>query len=373
MTPLELHKQYSGKIGVTPKVEVNGRDELSWVYTPGVGSVSTYLSEHPEETNDYTMRGNFVAVVSDGSAVLGLGNIGPEGAYPVMEGKALLFKKFAGIDAVPIVLSTQDPDKIIAAVEAIAPTFAGINLEDIAAPACFYIEDELRKRLGIPVIHDDQWGTAVIVLAGLINASKVVGKNIKNLKVILSGAGAAATATTRLLLEYGIKDITLVDSKGALAKSRTDLNDSKKEILALTNPQDISGHLAEVLIGADCFIGLSAPGILHSDDIVTMAADPIVFALANPTPEIMPDLAKAGGAAVVATGRSDFPNQLNNALAFPGIFQGLLSKRIRQVTTAMLTRAAEGLASKVAEPTAERIIPSIFEEGVAETVAAAIE
>ncbi|MGB4076214.1 MAG: NADP-dependent malic enzyme [Minisyncoccia bacterium] len=369
---LHLHKEKKGKIETKGKVDLSKRGNLALAYTPGVGAVSTYLAEHPEEAGKYSVKGNSVAVVSDGSAVLGLGNIGPYGALPVMEGKALIFKEFAGIDAWPIVLGTQDPDEIVAAVKAIAPSFAGINLEDIAAPKCFEIERKLIEELDIPVMHDDQHGTAIVVLAGLINAAKVVGKKLETLRVVISGAGAAGTGTAHLLHVASILDIVMLDRKGAIHHGRDDLNDEKKALLAYTNPENRKGSRSDVLSGADVVIGLSGPGLMSAADVRTMAADPIVFALSNPVPEIMPEEARAGGAAVIATGRSDFPNQINNALVFPGVFRGALDNGIRRITDDMKISAARALASLVSIPTKDTIIPDLFDSKVVPAVATAI-
>jgi malate dehydrogenase (oxaloacetate-decarboxylating) len=369
---LAFHKKHQGKIETAAKVSLKERKNIALAYTPGVGAVSTYLSENAEKARDYTFKGNSVAVISDGSAVLGLGNIGPYGAYPVMEGKALIFKQFANIDAVPIVLSTQDPEKIIETVLAIAPSFGGINLEDIKAPGCFVVERRLIEALDIPVMHDDQHGTAIVVLAGLMNAAKVVKKKFATLRIVISGAGAAGTATAKLLTEAGVKDVVMLDRNGAITKSRTDLNAEKRDLLSYTNPRDVAGTLAEVLAGADVFIGLSGPALLTSAHVKSMAKDSIIFALSNPVPEIMPDVAKEGGAAVIGTGRSDFPNQINNALVFPGIFRGALDKRLTKITTETKLRAAKALAGLVKKPTAKKIIPDILDKRVVPAIAKAV-
>lgn len=370
---LALHKKLKGKIATRGTVSLKKRENLALAYTPGVGAVSSYLAKYPEKTNDYTWKGNAVAVISDGSAVLGLGNIGPYGAYPVMEGKALIFKEFAGIDAVPIVLSTQDPDEIVNTVLAIAPSFAGINLEDIKAPQCFDIEQRLIEALDIPVMHDDQHGTAIVVLAGLMNAVKVVKKKLTALRVVIAGAGAAGTGVAKLLVSAGVTDIVLVDRTGAIVNSRTDLNTEKRELAKLTNPRGVSGSIAEVLEGADVFVGLSGPNILTADMVKSMAKGAIVFALSNPVPEIMPDDAKKGGAVVIGTGRSDFPNQINNALVFPGIFRGAIDKRLRKITTETKLRAAKALAGLVSKPTAQKIIPDILDKRVVPAIAKAVK
>lgn len=363
------HKKLGGKVEVVPKAKLRTREDLSLYYSPGVGSVSSFLAGHPEKAREYTVRRNTVAVVSDGSAVLGLGNIGPVAALPVMEGKAMLFKHFAGVDAFPIVLSTQDTEKIVEAVVRIAPTFGGINLEDIAAPRCFEVEAKLREQLDIPVFHDDQHGTAMVVLAGLLNALRVVKKNIESVRIVVAGAGAAGNAIAELLLMGGARDIVLLDSKGILSESRDDLSVSKQEILAKTNPRNISGGLDEALRGADVFIGVSKGDTVTREHIASMVEKSIVFALANPIPEIMPDEAKKAGAFVVATGRSDFPNQINNVLGFPGIFRGALDHRVRHITDEMLVRAAEKLAKLISKPKADMIIPSPFDKRVVKAVA----
>jgi malate dehydrogenase (oxaloacetate-decarboxylating) len=322
---------------------------------------------------DYTWTNNLVAVVSDGSAVLGLGNIGPQGAMPVMEGKAMIFKHFANVDAVPIVLDVHTPDEIVAAVKAIAPSFGGINLEDIAAPQCFEIEERLKAELDIPVMHDDQHATALVVLAGLINAVKLTGRTLKDSKIVVVGAGAAGTATINLLYKYAKPEIIAVDSKGIVSKSRKDLNNEKKKLLPVTNPKNLSGSLADAMNGADIFLGVSQPGVLTKTMVKSMATDPVIFAMANPIPEIMPNEAKAAGAAVIATGRSDFPNQVNNALAFPGIFRGALDNRVKKITDEHKIAAAEAIASLVKRPTANEIIPSVFNKQLVQAVASAIK
>ncbi len=369
---LAEHRRLRGTVEVTNKSAITTAEDLSLYYTPGVGAVSAYLAEHPEAARDYTMKGNTVAVISDGSAVLGLGNIGPAGAAPVMEGKAMIFKSFAGVNAVPLVLGTQDTEEIITAIKAIAPTFGGINLEDISAPRCFEIEKRLVNELDIPVMHDDQHGTAIVVLAGLINAAKVTGKDVRKLKVVLLGAGAAGAGTAALLHAYGIADIIAVDRTGIVFAGREGLNDSKELLAKITNPANRSGSLEDALAGADVLIGVSGANLVTEEQIQRMNRDAIIFALSNPVPEIMPDVAVRAGAAVVATGRSDFPNQVNNALVFPGIFRGALDNGIRRITDRMMIGAAEALAALVAEPTAEQIIPSIFDERVVPAVAAAI-
>lgn len=369
---IALHKKLKGKIAISSKMKVS-LETLSLLYTPGVAKVSTLLSEHPEKTNQYTWRGNTVAVVSDGSAVLGLGNIGPEGALPVMEGKAMLFQALSGIDAVPIVLATQDTEEIIATVKNLAPSFAGVNLEDISAPRCFEIEERLKEILDIPVMHDDQHGTAMVVLAGLINALKVVKKKPKDCIVVVAGAGAAGQAIVDQLIRFGMGEIIVVDSKGIIHHDRPDLDKYKKDIADRTNQSRISGSIEDAMQGADVFIGVSKGDTVTVDMVASMAIDPIVFALANPHPEILPEDAKRGGAAVVATGRSDFENQLNNALGFPGIFRGALDHGVKEITDDMLFSGAKALAKLVAKPTAQMIIPSVFDIRVAKAVARAIK
>lgn len=372
---LDKHRQFGGKIEIGSKFgEVRTRDDLSTAYTPGVAAVSKLLSENPEEAKTYSIKGNTIAVVSDGSAVLGLGNIGPLGALPVMEGKALLFKEFGGVDAYPIVLSTQEAEEIIKTVVTIAPTFGGINIEDISAPRCFEIEKRLQDELDIPIFHDDQHGTAIVVLAGLINSLKLAGKVKESVKVVISGAGAAGVATAKLLLAFGVKNIVMTDSVGIISKDRTDLNWIKKEMVQTTNSENRQGGLAEAIIGADVFIGVSAPGILTAEMVKTMAEKSIVLAMANPVPEIMPEIALAAGAYVVGTGRSDYANQINNVLAFPGIFRGLLDSGVKGVTDEIKLVAAEAIASCVneADLEPEMIIPSPFNQEVAKKVAESV-
>ncbi len=368
---LEYHSKFKGKIKVEVSVPIKNKEDLSIAYTPGVAEVSKIIAENPEKVFDYTIKPHTVAIVSDGSAVLGLGNIGALGAIPVMEGKAALFKTFAGIDAFPICLNTQDPKEIINIVKNIAPVFGGINLEDISAPRCFEVEENLQD-LGIPVMHDDQHGTSVVVLAGLINAAKVVGKNLENLQVVVNGAGAAGNAISRLLSEK-VKNVIVVDSKGIISKERKDLDPYKNKLLEITNKENLSGGLKDALKGTDVFIGVSKANLLTSEDIKLMNKDSIVFAMANPVPEIMPEEAKKGGAAVTATGRSDMPNQINNSLAFPGIFKGALEIRAKKITKEMKLAAAEALANLVKNPTAEKIIPGPFDEGVVKAISEAIK
>jgi malate dehydrogenase (oxaloacetate-decarboxylating) len=370
---LALHKKFKGKIEVVSKGRLTTRDEWSTMYTPGVGAVSSHLAKKPGDARDYTITRNMVAVVSDGSAVLGLGNLGPVPALPVMEGKCAIFKEMAGVDAFPIVLSVHDVEGIVAAVKAIAPTFGGINLEDIAAPQCFAIEERLKKELAIPVMHDDQHGTAIVVLAGLINAAKVVKKNLTSLRVVIVGAGAAGRAVALLLLKAGISDVVVTDTKGALVVGRPGLEGYKKELATLTNPHRRGGDVMAVVEGADVLIGVSGPGTIAPAHIARMATDPIVFALANPIPEIMPEDARRAGAVVVATGRSDFPNQINNSLAFPGIFRGALDRGVTTITDEMKLAAARVLAGLVKKPTAEAVIPGVMTPGLVKAVARVIK
>lgn len=369
---VELHRKFRGKLAVSSKVKLQSREDLSLAYTPGVARVSQEIAADVSKARELTFKGNSVAVVTDGSAILGLGNLGPEAALPVMEGKAVLFKEFAGIDAVPICLGTQDVEGIISAVKAIAPTFGGINLEDISAPRCFEVERRLKAELSIPVVHDDQHGTATVVLAALINALKLKGLARGSAKVVINGAGAAGVAVARLLLTYGVREVTVCDSKGIISRSRSDLTGTKRELAEQTNPEGRTGGLSEALEGADVFVGVSVAGALAPDLLKGMAGHPVVFALANPVPEIMPDEARSAGAYVVATGRSDFPNQINNVLAFPGIFRGALDRRVKQVTDGMLIRASENLAACVKDLEPDRILPSVLDRGVATRVAEAI-
>lgn len=359
-----------GKLGVHATQPLRDRADLALLYTPGVADVSRAIAADPSLASRYTARANTVAVVTDGTAVLGLGDIGPLAAMPVMEGKAVLFKHFAGVDAVPVCMETGSVDELVDAIARIAPTYGGINLEDISAPRCFEIERRLQERLDIPVFHDDQHGTAIVVLAGLVNAARVVGRELASLRVVVSGAGAAGVAVTKLLARAGVADITVCDSRGIIAPTRDDLADHKRKLAATTNPRGLSGALAVALDGADVFVGVSG-GSVAEVDIARMAPDCIIFALANPTPEVPVDVA-ARYAAVVATGRSDYPNQINNVLAFPGIFRGALDSGAPQVTEAMKLAAAAAIAGLVSSPTAEEIVPSVFAEGVADAVAAAV-
>jgi malate dehydrogenase (oxaloacetate-decarboxylating) len=368
---LAIHKLHRGKLSTELTLPLNDSHDLSLAYTPGVAEVCKEIAEHPETVDDYTIKGHTVAIVTDGSAVLGLGDIGPEASMPVMEGKAVLFKHFGGIDAFPICLNERDVDEIIKIVKALAPTFGGINLEDIGAPRCFAIEDALQD-IGIPVMHDDQHGTAVVVLAGLINAAKVVGKRMEDLKVVISGAGAAGSAIAQLLAPK-VADILMVDSKGIIYQGRGNLDEYKEKWAAITNKEKKSGGLQDALAGADVFIGVSKANLLTAEDIKRMADKSIIFAMANPVPEIMPEEAKAGGAFVVASGRSDYPNQVNNVLSFPGLFKGALESKASKITDEMKVAAAEALAGLVKNPTPEEIIPGPFDPGVVEAVANAVK
>lgn len=368
---IEKHAQYKGKLAVQSKVPLNTREDLSTYYTPGVAAPCLEIAADPEKAYTYTRKNNSVAVVSDGTAVLGLGNIGGLAGLPVMEGKAILFKQFADIDAVPIVLSTQDPDEIIKIVEGIAPTFGGINLEDISAPNCFYIEEILKSRLNIPVFHDDQHGTAIVVLAWLINALKLVHKSFKEIKVVISGAGAAGVAIGKLLNAYGVQHIVMLDSKWAIHAGRTDLN-KHKAFFVPTNKDNETGYLEDVLKWADVLVGVSKPNLLGAEEVALMNKDSIIFALSNPTPEIMPDEAKKWWAAIIATGRSDFPNQINNVLVFPAIFRGALQARIPQILDTHKIAAAEALAACVEHPSVDKIIPGAFDAGFVDAVVKAV-
>ncbi len=369
---LKKYKASRGNLEVHLKDALDTVPKLSTYYTPGVGSVSNHLKNHPEEARDYTWINNLVAVVSDGSAVLGLGDIGPLGGLPVMSGKSMLFKHFAGINAIPIVLAVHTADEIVAAVKAIAPSFGGINLEDIAAPKCFEIEERLKAELDIPVMHDDQHGTAVVVLAALINATEVTHRNLKDSRIVVVGAGAAGTAVMKLLHLYAQPDILAVDSRGIVSKNRQDLNSEKRKLLDFTNPKNVSGTLDDAMKGADIFIGVSVAGLVSKQMAQTMAKDAIIVAMANPVPEIMPDEARAAGVAIIATGRSDFPNQVNNSLAFPGIFRGALDNRVRTITDKHKIAAAEVIASLVKKPTADCIIPSVLEKRLVPAIAKVI-
>ncbi|BFD25060.1 MAG: NADP-dependent malic enzyme [Candidatus Parcubacteria bacterium] len=370
---LELHRQHQGKLAVATKVPLKDKADLARAYTPGVAEVCRLIAANPDAAKTHTLKGNTVAVVSDGSAILGLGNLGAKAALPVMEGKAALFKEFANVDAFPICLDTQDTEEIIKIVKAIAPSFGGINLEDISAPRCFEIEDRLKEELDIPVFHDDQHGTAVVILAGLINGLKLKNLAPEKVKVVIAGAGAAGLAVADLLLKYGFSQLIINDSKGALSLDRQDLNEVKRALAQRSNQENFKGTLKESLVGADVFIGVSAPNLIAREVVATMAPEPLIFALSNPVPEIMPDEAKAGGALAVATGRSDFPNQINNVLVFPGIFRGALDNNVSQITDAMLIKAAENLAALVEEPTVDYLLPDAFDPAVAKAVAAALK
>ena len=371
---LKMHEEHKGKVEVVSKVAVKNRDDLSTAYTPGVAEPCRKIRDNKADVYKYTCKGNMVAVVSDGTAVLGLGDIGPEAAIPVMEGKSILFKEFGGVDAFPICLDTKDVDEIVETVKRIAPVFGGINLEDISAPRCFEIEEKLKQRCDIPIFHDDQHGTAVIVMAALKNALRFTGRKLTDIKVVTSGAGAAGTAVVKLLAGAGVKNIVMCDRSGAIYSGRSDLNPAKAEIAAITNRNREQGKLADVIKGADVFIGVSAPGLLTQDMVRSMNRDSIIFACANPVPEILPDEAKAAGAAVVSTGRSDYPNQVNNVLAFPGIFRGALDARASDINEEMKLAAAEAIASLVSdeELSAEYILPLAFDPRVRKTVAAAV-
>ena len=371
---LQQHRAWGGKIETTPKMAIEDRHDLAVAYTPGVAEPCRAIAADPERAYDYTLKRNTVAVVTDGSAVLGLGNIGPLAALPVMEGKAALFKEFGGVDAFPVCLDTQDVDEIVETCVRIAPVFGGINLEDIAAPRCFEIEARLNDALDIPVFHDDQHGTAIVVLSGVINALRLVGKDARAAKVVVNGAGSAGIAIAKLLLSYGFADVTMCDVRGILSSAYEGMNDAQRAMLARTNLADAQGTLADAMVGADVVIGVSAPGVISGAMVASMADDAIVFAMANPTPEIFPDEAKAAGARVVGTGRSDFPNQVNNVIAFPGIFRGALEARAERVTEEMKLAAAEALASLVSdeELSEDFIMPDPFDPRVADAVAAAV-
>ena len=372
---LKMHEEWHGKIETCAKSHVNSREDLAIAYTPGVAEPCKVIAKDPEAAYTYTMKSNTVAVVSDGSAVLGLGNIGALAAMPVMEGKAVLFKEFGGVNAVPICLDTQDTEEIIKSVVNIAPAFGGINLEDISAPRCFEIEERLKELLDIPVFHDDQHGTAIVVLAGIINAMKVTGKNKESAKVVVNGAGSAGVAITKLLLTYGFKDVTMCDINGILGKDSKDLNWMQKKMVEVTNPQQKTGKLSDALIDADIFVGVSAPNIVTQEMVASMNKDAILFAMANPVPEIMPDLAKAAGAKVVGTGRSDFPNQVNNVVAFPGIFKGALEGRATAITEEMKLATAKAIAGLVPdeELNENNILPEAFDPRVADIVSRAVK
>jgi malate dehydrogenase (oxaloacetate-decarboxylating) len=369
---IDLHRTQKGVIHMAANQVIRDRADLALVYTPGVGAVSSLIAEHPEEADQLTWRKNTVAVISDGSAVLGLGNIGPAAALPVMEGKCAIFKQFAGIDAVPIVLDTQDPEEIIKIAIALAPSFGALQFEDISAPRCFEIERRVQEALNIPVMHDDQHGTAIVTLAGLLNALEVTGKTLEGIRVVLNGAGAAGVAIAKLLHHAGVTDLIAVDRTGAIYEGREGLNPEKEQLAAFTNRDKRAGSLKDVAAGADVLIGISAAGAFTEEIIRGMAPQPIVFALANPVPEILPDVAARAGVAILATGRGDFPNQVNNALCYPGLFRGMLDHGVKKVTDDIKLRAAHAIASMIEHPTAECIIPTIFDPGLHETVAKSV-
>lgn len=369
---VEEHRRTKGKLEVVSKMKVTNKHELSIAYTPGVAQPCLEIANNPKEVYELTSSKSTIAIVTDGTAILGLGDLGPEASLPVMEGKAVLFKEFGGVDAFPIALATKDVEEIVKTVKMIAPTFGGINLEDISAPRCFEIERRLKEELEIPVFHDDQHGTAIIVLAGLINGLKITQKKKEEITIVVNGSGAAGIAITKLLNLYGFGNIIVCDSKGIVCRHRQGLNESKLELLTFTNKNDLCGNVHDALVGADVFVGVSKGNLLDERDIENMAEDSMIFAMANPTPEIMPDVAIKAGARIVATGRSDFPNQLNNVLAFPGIFKGALSARVRDITDEMKIAAAVGLAESVVNPTEDRIIPSPFDNNVADIVAKAV-
>ncbi|MEA4891042.1 MAG: NADP-dependent malic enzyme [Peptococcaceae bacterium] len=372
---LKLHREHQGKLEIKSKVEVKTRDDLSLAYTPGVAQPCREIHQNPDAVYEYTTKGNMVAVITDGSAVLGLGNIGPKAALPVMEGKCILFKNFGGVDAIPLCLDTQDTDEIVFIAKNLAPSLGGINLEDIAAPRCFEVERKLQAALDIPVFHDDQHGTAIVTSAAVINAMKLAEKELSAIKVVINGAGSAGIAIARMLMSLGVADIILCDSKGAVCRTEKERLNAEKQVMAeITNPRLITGGLADALKGADVFIGVSAPGVLTREMVAAMAPDSAVFAMANPVPEIMPEEAKAGGAKIIGTGRSDFPNQINNVLVFPGVFKGALAARAKAITQEMKIAAAYAIAGAVsaAELSPDCIIPSVFAPGIADQVAEAV-
>jgi len=371
---LKLHEKYSGKLEVASKIKIETKEDLALAYTPGVAEPCREIFKNEDNVYKYTSKGNMVAVVTDGTAILGLGDIGPKAGLPVMEGKAILFKEFANVDAFPICLDTKDVDEIVRTIQLISPGFGGINLEDISAPRCFEIEEKLKKLLDIPVFHDDQHGTAIVVLAGLINATKVVGKELKDLKVVVNGAGSAGTAISKLLLSSGVKNLIACDKVGILYRGMEKIDDAKTALTEITNPENIKGSLSDALVGADVFIGVSAPGIVTAEMVKSMNKDSIVFGMANPTPEIMPDEAKKAGAKVAGSGRSDFPNQVNNVLVFPGLFRGALDVRAKVINEEMKLAAAYAIANYIKDEdlNEENVIPSALDKGVATKVAEAI-
>ncbi len=371
---MDLHEKYGGKLEINATVPLNNKDQLSSAYSPGVAEPCRIIQKDESKLKDLTINGKTIAVITDGSAVLGLGNIGPKASLPVMEGKSALFRKFGGLNSFPIALDTQDVEKFIETVKMLAPSFAGINLEDISAPRCFEIEERLKKELDIPVFHDDQHGTAIVALAGLINGLNIVGKEVKKTKIVINGSGAAGVSIAKLFKRYGFKNTIMCDSRGIISSKRKDLkkNKAKLDLLKFTNSKDIEGTLKEAIIGADVFVGVSVANALTKENVKTMNKDAIIFGLANPIPEIMPEDAKAAGAKIVATGRSDFPNQINNVLVFPGIFRGALDSGAKKITEDMKIAAAVGLASLVKKPTVNKIIPNPFEKNIAETVAKAV-
>jgi len=370
---VKLHKDNRGKLEVKSKIQIKDKTDLSLAYSPGVAEVSRLISQNKEYSYTHTMKGNTIAVISDGSAILGLGNLGPLAALPVMEGKCILFKEFANVDAIPICLDTQDSEEIIKTIKYLAPNFGGINLEDISSPRCFEIEERLKRELDIPVMHDDQHGTATVVLAGLINALSLKGITKQEAKIVINGAGAAGLAISDLLVKYGFSNLIIVDSMGAIYEGRNDLNSDKEKLAKITNRKKEKGLLQDVIKGADIFIGVSRGKVLTKDMIFSMREKPVIFALANPEPEIMPEEAKAAGAFIIATGRSDYPNQINNVLAFPGIFRGALDNKVAQITDDMLIQAAKNLASLVNNPTSNEILPNPFDARVAIAVSQAIK
>ncbi|MBU3153359.1 NAD(P)-dependent malic enzyme [Clostridium estertheticum] len=371
---LKMHEKYTGKLEIKSKVKIETKEDLGLAYTPGVAEPCRRIYENEENVYKYTAKGNMVAVITDGTAILGLGDIGPKAGLPVMEGKAILFKEFANVDAFPICLDTKDVDEIVRTIQLISPGFGGINLEDISAPRCFEVEDKLKKILDIPVFHDDQHGTAIVVLAGLINAAKVVGKRLCDLKVVINGAGSAGTAISKLLLRSGVKNLIACDKVGILYRGMEKIDDAKTALAEITNPENIEGNLSDALVGADVFIGVSAPGIVTADMVKSMNKDSIVFGMANPTPEIMPDEAKKAGARVAGSGRSDYPNQVNNVLVFPGLFRGALDVRAKEINEEMKLAAAYAIANYIKDEdlNENNVIPSALDKGVATKVAEAI-